>query len=407
MGAQGQIPNQQNMTPPKRRKKDPGASTTLLVILTSFVMGLVVGMVIIHNKSSREIAQVRSELTSVIEEQSHVKVTNVYVPERKIETGQIARNSYNTDNFRIDKGFMAYFDEDGNKISHLGCDLSYHNKDVDFDELAAAGCEFVMLRCGYRGYSEGGLVKDEKFDEYAAEAERVGIKVGVYFFTQAINAEEAEEEAEYVLDLIKDHVISYPVAFDTEYIDDDGARTNETEISDEQRSDICIAFCERIRQEGYYPMIYASENWFRRSLEVKKLQGYDFWAPQYLEENDFLYDFTIWQYTDHGNIPGVRGEVDLDISMVDYGAFVPALRESYLTGGKIVTTRRNNDIKITTQGGDDGRDDDGDDSEDDGGDDNEDDGGDGSEDGAEDEDGGGRDDAGDDDDGAVEDEETP
>lgn len=130
-------------------------------------------------------------------------------------------------------------------------------------------------------------------------------------------------------------------------------------------------------------MIYASENWFRRSLEVKKLQGYDFWAPQYLEENDFLYDFTIWQYTDQGNIPGVRGEVDLDISMVDYASFVPALRESYLTGGKIVTTRRNNDIKITTEGEDDG------------------------EDGTEDEDGGSRDDAGDDDDGVAEDEETP
>lgn len=321
----------------------------LLVILTSFIMGLVVGMVIIHNKSSKEIAEVKAELASVIEEQSHVNVTNVYVPEREIKSGQIARNSYNSDNFMIDKGFMAYFDDEGNKISHLGCDLSYHNRIVDFDELAASGCEFVMLRCGYRGYSEGGLMKDEKFEEYASEAERVGLKVGVYFFTQALTVEEAEEEAEFVLGLIENHTISYPVAFDTEYIDDNDARTNATEISDELRSDICIAFCEKIRSEGYYPMIYASENWFRRSLEVKKLQEYDFWAPQYLEENDFLYDFTIWQYTDTGNIPGVNGEVDLDISMVDYGAFVPALRQSYLTGGKIVKTRRNNDISITTE----------------------------------------------------------
>ena len=350
MGAEGQSANQQNQVSPsaKRRKKSSGASTVLLVIMTSFIMGLVVGMVIIHNKSSRELAEVKNELAKVIEEQSHINVTNVYVPERDIKTGQIARNSYNSDNFRIDKGFMAYFDDDGNKISHLGCDLSYHNKTVDFDELAASGCEFVMLRCGYRGYSEGGLMKDEKFDEYAAEAERIGIAVGVYFFTQALTPEEAVDEAEYVLELIADHKISYPVAFDTEYIDDDNARTNTTEMTDELRSEICVAFCERIRQEGYYPMIYASENWFRRSLEVKKLQDYDFWAPQYLEENDFLYDFTIWQYTDEGNIPGVQGIVDLDISMVDYDAFVPALRESYLSGGKIVKTRRNNDITLTT-----------------------------------------------------------
>ena len=180
-------------------------------------------------------------------------------------------------------------------------------------------------------------MQDEKFEKYASEAERVGLDLGVYFFTQAITVEEAEDEAEFVLRLIEDHKISYPVAFDTEYIDDENARTNTTEISDELRSDICKAFCERIKQEGYYPMIYASENWMRRYLKVEALKDYDLWAPQYLDENDYLYDFTMWQYTDSGNIPGVRGEVDLDISMVDYASFVPALREAYLTEGAIET----------------------------------------------------------------------
>ena len=292
-------------------------------------------MVIIHNKSSKEIAAVKDELATVIEEQSHINVTNVYVPKRKITEGLLSLSSYNPDNFRIDDGFMAYFDDDGNKISHLGCDLSYHNKYVNWDELAASGCEFVMLRCGYRGYSEGGLAKDEKFDLYASEAQRVGLKLGVYFFTQAVTVEEAEEEAKYVLDLIENYNISYPVAFDTEYIDDDSARTNTVEISDELRSDICRAFCEKIREKGYYPMIYASENWMRRYLELESLREYDFWAPQYLEENDFLFDFTMWQYTDCGSIQGVKGDVDLDISMVDYASFVPQMREAYLTGGKI------------------------------------------------------------------------
>ena len=108
-----------------------------------------------------------------------------------------------------------------------------------------------------------------------------------------------------------------------------------TDLTDEERSAICDAFCKRIKEEGYYPIIYASENWFRRSLEVEALQEYDFWAPQYLEENDFLYDFTIWQYTDEGSIPGVKGDVDLDISMVDYASFVPQMREAFLSGGVI------------------------------------------------------------------------
>ena len=168
-------------------------------------------------------------------------------------------------------------------------------------------------------------------------AEKAGIKVGVYFFTQALTPEEARDEADFTLSIIKDHNISYPVAFDTEYIDDEEARTNTTEISDELRSEICTAFCERIKEEGYYPMIYASENWFRRSLEVESLKQYDFWAPQYLEENDFLYDFTIWQYTDEGSIPGVSGPVDLDISMVDYASFVPHMRDAVVNDGSIET----------------------------------------------------------------------
>lgn len=321
----------------RKRRRRRGTAEMLLVIFTSLVIGIVIGMVIIHTKSSKEIAAVRDELNTVIEEQSHINVTNVYVPERPLTEGKIFMNTYKKENFRIDNGFMAYFNDDGEKISHLGCDLSYHNNNVNFDELAASGCEFVMLRCGFRGYSEGGLMQDEKFEKYASEAERVGLGLGVYFFTQAVTVEEAEDEAEFVLRLIEDHKISYPVAFDTEYIDDENARTNTTEISDELRSDICKAFCERIKQEGYYPMIYASENWMRRYLNVEALKDYDLWAPQYLDENDYLYDFTMWQYTDSGNIPGVKGEVDLDISMVDYESFVPALREAYLTKGAIET----------------------------------------------------------------------
>ena len=335
------------MTVPKRRRRK-NSGVIFLIAVMCFVFGLIAGMVIIHNRSSKEIAAVKEELARVIEEQSHINVTNVYVPKRKMTEGLLSLNSYNKDNFRIDNGFMAYFDDEGNKISHLGCDLSYHNKYVNWDELAASGCEFVMLRCGYRGYSAGGLAKDEKFDQYAQEAQRVGIKLGVYFFTQALDVEEAEDEAEYVLNLIEDYDISYPVAFDTEYIDDEEARTNTTEITDELRSDICRAFCEKIKEHGYYPMIYASENWMRRYMELESLREYDFWAPQYLEENDFLFDFTIWQYTDQGSIPGVKGDVDLDISMVDYASFVPQMREAYLTGGEI-TESGDAELTITAE----------------------------------------------------------
>lgn len=313
------------------RKKSKGI--LILVMMTFFLIGLVMGMLIIHFATRHEVEEVEQQLKMTVTEER--KVTNVYIPKRERVIGQIAKNGYKTENFRLDNGYMAYFDDEDNKISHLGIDISYHAQMVDWDKLAASDVEFVMLRCGYRGYTEGGLVKDEKFEEYAAEANRVGIKLGVYFFTQSVTVEEAIEEAEFVLNLIKDYNIEYPVALDTEYINDDSARTNTEDISDELRSEMAIAFCEKIKEAGYYPVIYASENWMRRDMNLEMLNTYDFWAAQYQEDNDFLYDFTIWQYTDKGSVPGIDTNVDMDISMVDYASFVPALREAVLSEGQI------------------------------------------------------------------------
>ncbi|MCR5356642.1 MAG: glycoside hydrolase family 25 protein [Lachnospiraceae bacterium] len=316
-----------------------------VIFLIGVVLGYMFGSLSHKKEKTETVAETAVEAPSaatvnkpsvVVSGDVDNKVVNVFFPERKRILGQIPVNSYNTANFYYDDdGFMAYHDDEGNTISHLGVDLSYHQENVNWDEVKDSGIEFVMLRCGYRGYSEGALIEDEKFREYAKACNDRDIPLGVYFFTQAVSVEEAISEAEFTLDLIKDYKISYPVAIDTEYIPDKTARTNTTEIEDELRSSMCSAFCERISREGYYPMIYASENWIRRDLEYESLQAYDFWAAQYLEENDFLYDFTIWQYTPDGYIKGVDEKVDLDISMVDYASFVPALREAFLTGGTI------------------------------------------------------------------------
>lgn len=318
----------------KRKSLNGGVMAGLLIVF--MLLGVVIGMLIVHFSNKSKIAELErkaKEAQPVIQNIQNEEVYKFYYPQRNFNPGQIPRNSYNTENFRIDDGFMAYFDESGNKISHLGIDVSYHQTSIDWDKLMASPVEFIMLRCGYRGYSEGGLIEDEKFREYATEANARGLNMGVYFFTQAINEEEARAEADFVIKLLKDYKLQYPVAFDTEYVSDDEARTNTVEISKEERSKICIAFCERIREAGYFPMIYASENWMRRQLDLEMLTEYDFWAPQYLDENDFLFDFTIWQYTEKGNVPGIGEEVDLNISMVDYASFVPDLMKVHEEDG--------------------------------------------------------------------------
>lgn len=318
-----------------RRKRNGGI--IVLLAMMCIMIGFIAGMIVIHEVDSKnekiKVDALKEELREAKIEQE--KPINVYFPRRDIVYGEVPRNSYIPQNFVIEDGFMAYYDENGEKISHMGIDLSYHNDKVNWEKLADSPIEFVMLRCGFRGYTEGGLVEDEKFKEYAAKANEYGLDLGVYFFTQAITEKEAIAEADYVIKLIEDYDISYPVAFDTEYVDGEDVRTNIAELTPEELSDICIAFCERIKEAGYYPMIYASENWFRRRLDTRKIAEYDFWAPQYLDENDFLYDFTIWQYTETGNAPGVEGDCDLNISLVDYASFVPALREAVKTGGTI------------------------------------------------------------------------
>ena len=326
----------------------------MALFITLFLVGLVTGMLIIHITDTKRREALTAEYEEKIsklekEEELLDETTRVYVPERKRIFGKIPKNSYNIENFVIENGFMAYYDDDGNKISHLGVDLSYHQNNVNWDALKASQVEFVMLRCGYRGYSEGGLVIDEKFREYAAKCNEYEIPMGVYFFTQAITVEEAEAEADFVLNLIKDYELSYPVAFDTEYVSSADARTNTADISDALRTDMIIAFCEKIQNEGYYPMIYASENWVRRNMEFERLADYDLWAAMYLDENDFLFDHTIWQYTSNGNIPGVDTEVDLDISMVDYAAFVPALRRAKVENGLIESIPANDDAYVVLE----------------------------------------------------------
>lgn len=307
---------------------------TVILVMTFFCLGFVIGMLVIHFTYSNKEQENGPVLEIATEEEKNYIVK---VPERRRVLGTLPVNPYNPDGFKIEDGFMAYYDENGNKISHLGIDLSYHQQNVNWDELAMAPIEFVFLRVGYRGYSEGGLIEDEKFREYATAANERDIPLGVYFYSQAITVEEAQEEARFVLDLIKDYNISYPVVFDTEYVADSKARTNVAEMDRELRTDICLAFVDCISEQGYYPMIYASENWIRRNLNYEDLQEYDFWAPQYLDQNDFLYDFTIWQYTESGNFPGVSEEVDINISMIDYASFVPQLREAYLNDARIVT----------------------------------------------------------------------
>lgn len=195
-----------------------------------------------------------------------------------------------------------------------GIDVSKWNKDIDWDKVKAAGVEFAIIRCGYRGSSTGSLVIDPYFEKNIKGAQAAGINVGIYFFTQAVTDVEAVEEASMVLSLIKNYHITYPVFIDTEGAGGDG-RADNLDVS--KRTLICQAFCDTIESGGYNAGVYASKNWYNNRLDTDKLKDYAIWLAEYRKAPTYEGYYDMWQYTSKGKIDGIEGNVDLNVSYYD------------------------------------------------------------------------------------------
>jgi len=224
-------------------------------------------------------------------------------------------NTLNTNNFIRENGEVRY-EVDSKTVSHKGIDVSKFQGDIDWAAVADSGVEFAMIRLGYRGYGTGEIALDEKALTNIQGATDAGIKVGVYFFSQAITEDEAVEEAEFVLDIIKDYDVEYPVVFDTEEIYNDDGRAED--LSPEDLTKITSKFCSTIKKAGYTPMIYANLRWYLLSLDMAELDKYDKWYASYENTLYFPYEIGMWQYSEEGEVNGITGDVDLNISFKDY-----------------------------------------------------------------------------------------
>ena len=157
---------------------------------------------------------------------------------------------------------------------------------------------------------------DENFEQNIDGALAAGLDVGVYFFSQAITVEEALEEAQMVIDNLQGRNIAYPVVFDMEEIYEEGARTNS--LTSKDTADLAIAFCEKVKEAGYRPMIYGNLKWLVADMEYHRLEAYDKWLAQYYRSPAFPYDFQMWQYSSQGRVDGISGDVDLNLCFTDY-----------------------------------------------------------------------------------------
>ena len=192
-----------------------------------------------------------------------------------------------------------------------GIDVSAYQGEIDWAKVKESGVDFAIVRLGYRGY-ESGKITEDKFAKANLEgASAAGVQLGVYFFSQALNVEEAREEAQYVLDVIKDYDVTMPVVFDWEHVNNETARTNG--MDPYVATDCAKAFLEVIEEAGYWPMMYFNSFQARKLFYLDKLMKYDFWLALYSDRMTFPYKVDMWQYTCTGTIPGVYGNVDVNV----------------------------------------------------------------------------------------------
>ncbi len=207
--------------------------------------------------------------------------------------------------------------EDDTIIVKRGVDVSKFQGDINWNKVKADNVDFAIIRCGFRGYETGKIVEDETFEENIKKCNDIGLDVGCYFFTEAINEAEAIEEAEFVLDLLEEYEakLQLPIVIDVEQ----SANTSKSRTKDltpEDRTKIVIAFCERVKEAGYEPMIYGNLKSHMRMTDIYQLEEYSKWFAYYRTPLRYPYKFDIWQFTSTGSVDGIKGDADINLMFI-------------------------------------------------------------------------------------------
>ena len=221
-----------------------------------------------------------------------------------------------------------------------GIDVSKWNGNIDWQKVRNSGIDFAIIREGYGKKSPTQI--DKKFKENIESAKSVGINCGVYHYSYADSIDDAVNEAQFCLENIQGYALEYPVIFDVE-------DKEMLKLNTRQRTDICMKFCETIERAGYYAMIYANKNWLDNYLYADELlKRFDLWLAQW-DIDKPSYSCGIWQYSSTGQVDGISGNVDLNISYKNYPEI---MKNKGLNGFNSSTSATENYFEYTIQKGD-------------------------------------------------------
>lgn len=257
-------------------------------------------------------------------------------PKQKFYRQSKDATGYTYTGWQVLNGSTFFFDKNGNKVTgeqviqgakytfnsegvlqagsgSLGIDVSKWNGTIDWTKVRNSGISYVIIRCGYRGSSTGALIEDPTFRSNIKGALAAGLKVGVYFFSQATNEVEAVEEASMTLNLISGYKISYPVFLDVEA---SGGRGDA--IDSGTRTAVINAYCKTIANSGYSSGVYANKTWLNEKFSPGSLGGAKIWLAQYNTAPTYGGRYNLWQYTSKGKVSGISGNVDMNLSYMGY-----------------------------------------------------------------------------------------
>ena len=215
-------------------------------------------------------------------------------------------NPYGIYDFQYDGKYLKLLE--GESIT--GIDVSHYQGTVDWQQVKESGVDFVIIRLGYRGYSVGGIMEDPNFEANFKAAKKAGLDVGVYFFSQATSVEEAQEEADFVLEKLGGAELQMPIVYDWEYISEEARTAN---VDRRTLTDCSLAFLQKVEEAGYWPMLYFNTLQARHLLYLEELNQYDFWLALYSHRMTFPYKIKMWQYTCEGKVPGIEGNCDINV----------------------------------------------------------------------------------------------
>ncbi len=302
-------------SPPSSEKTGKLPKSVVAVVVGCLVLNLLmmttVAVLYVVRRNQDRAAALAMEEMSVDEHADEVYVEDnslggIWLP----KDSSLAKNQLKDELFHETDGWITY------EGASLGIDVSEFQTVTDWDAVKRAGVDFVMVRVGRRGYESGQICEDVSYRQNIEGAQKAGLSVGVYFFSQAVTPNEAREEARYVLDCIKEYDITYPVAFDWESVEETQART--FEMRNDQLNAIARAFSDTIKEAGYRPMLYFYKHLGYRQYVLDNFSDCEFWLSEPGDGPTFYYAFSMWQYTVNGSVPGVEGTVDMNLCFTPY-----------------------------------------------------------------------------------------